>query len=164
MLEPEQHHLTSAESFYLLVDLLLLKTLFLEPLKFNISLLWGLGHPAKEQDFHSDDMRVWRRGEVETEACDGVTEYSREVPAPPTKPVGIIRTPGGPGKGKTHFPGKASTFPSPGSSPSLPEERQIGTDLVLCAMSRREGLKPSSSLAGSAQEGPPFSTKPMPSV
>ena len=52
-------------------------------------------------------MRVWRKGEDETEACHGVTQYSREVPAPPTNPVGIIRTPGGPGKGKTHFPGKA---------------------------------------------------------
>ena len=109
-------------------------------------------------------MRVWRRGEDETEACDGVTQYSREAPAPPTNPVGIIRTPGGPGKRKTHFPGKASTFPSPGSSPSLPEEKQMGTDLVLCAVSRKEGLRPSSSLAGPAQEGPPFSAKPMPSV
>lgn len=109
-------------------------------------------------------MRVWRRGEGETEACNGVTQYSRKVPAPPTNPVGIIRTPGGPGKGKTHFPGKASTFPSPDSSPSLLEEKQMGTDLVLYAMSRKEGLKPPSSLAGTAQEGPPFSAKPMPSV
>ena len=40
----------------------------------------------------------------------------------------------------------------------------MGTDLVMCAFSRREGQRPSSNLAGTAQEGPPFSSKPMPGV
>lgn len=74
LLEPEQHHLTSAETFYLLADLLLLKALFLRNSNVSsfltipsILLLlaqqWDLSHWAKEQDFYPDDMKVWRRGE-----------------------------------------------------------------------------------------------------
>lgn len=41
-----------------------------------------------------------------TEAYEGVTKYSREVPAPPRSPAGIIRTPEG-----------ENTFPSPRLQP-----------------------------------------------